>query len=984
MIYTIRVRTIKGPDLIGEGVLHEIRTHLRQKNVRDIQTTKVYRLEGITTKEAKKLAEQALSENVNQVYTINKPIYSSSEGAKRLNREVKSNSSRRSLSRVQSMGSNNKPHIIEIAYKPGVMNPEVASIIKAANDLGIKPIAADSSHEYAFYGKFSDKVLWDIAEKIQLLNPTIEHIVTNPPRTLLIKGSPGKTTAIPIRYASGKELLALSKDTLFLNLSEMQAIQKYFRGINRDPTDCELEVLAQTWSEHCVHKTFKAELIIDGKKKKSLFSRIKSTAKGHDDLIVSAFVDNSGAIDFYDGYAICGKVETHNSPSAIEPYGGAMTGSGGVFRDVLGTGQGAKVLMASDIFCFAPTHLSKKDVPPGCLPPEYLLKKVVAGVRDYGNRVGIPTNNGSIHFHEDFRAKPTVAVGAFGIISKKQATKKTPKIGDLLLTLGGKTGRDGIHGATFSSGEMTDRTTAVSGSAVQIGNAIEEKRVIDAIQELTKKHLIRAITDCGAGGYSSAIGEMAESLGAKVFLEKVPLKYADIKPWEIFLSESQERMVIAIDPDNLKKVLAICKLFNVQASVIGEIDGSQRLQVFNGKDMVCDMEMEFLHNGLPKRTMIGHTNRLHLKEKFPAKGKSLGSAWKKVLDHGNVCSKEPVVRQYDHTVQGRSALTPFSGVDFYGPNDGAIIRPFYQKSYGVATAHGLNPELMRLDPFWGSIWAITEAVSNYVAIGGDPKYAALIDNFIWPFPDEASLADLDAAVDACVKMSDLLSMPFVSGKDSLSSTYRYPNGDVLKIPPVLLISVFGKVPDVQKTVSSDFKKEGSTLVLLGNPDILNLGGSAYFSVTKSKSNRGPKVDIATLPKVLTALTKAILRGQILSVHDISEGGIAATLAEMAIGGGIGAEIDLEKIVWRSQISLRETKKTRPDYIFFSETAGTFLVEVENEKVAKKIFHATPFKIIGKTSSTPILTVMYGKKIIAKEKIASLKNVWQKPMREIFN
>lgn len=974
MIHTIRVRTVKGPDLLGEGILHEVKAHLESNTIRDIKTTKLYRLEGISSKEAKQLAEQVLSEAINQEYTINKPIYSSSEEAKRPNREVKSHSSRRSLSREKTRGSNNKPHVIEVAYKPGVMNPEVDSIIKAANDLGIKPVAADSSHEYAFYGHFSKKALLEAAKKIQLLNPTIEHIVMDPPKTLLIKGSLGKMTVIPIRKATDKELLALSKDTLFLNLAEMQAIQKYFRGINRDPTDCELEILAQTWSEHCVHKTFKADLVIDGKKKSPLFSRIKSTAKGHDDLIVSAFVDNSGVIDFFDGYGICGKVETHNSPSAIEPYGGAMTGSGGVFRDVLGTGQGAKILMASDIFCFAPPHFSQKEIPSGCLPPEYLLKRVVAGVRDYGNRVGIPTNNGSIHFHPDFRAKPTVAVGAFGIIPKKQAQKKSPKIGDLLVTIGGKTGRDGIHGATFSSGEMTNRTTNASGSAVQIGNAIEEKRVIDAIQVLSKNHVIRAITDCGAGGYSSAIGEMAESLGAKVFLEKVPLKYADIKPWEIFLSESQERMVIAIDPKNLTETLSICKLFNVEAAVIGEIDGSQRLQVYNGKEMVCDMEMEFLHNGLPKRKMTGKTKQFHVKEKAPIKSKDLGAIWKRILAHGNVCSKEPIVRQYDHTVQGRSALAPFSGVDLDGPNDGAIVRPFYQKPYGVATAHGLNPEFMRLDPYWGGIWAITEAVSNYVAIGGDPKTAALIDNFIWPFPDEVSLADLDAAVEACVKMADLLTMPFVSGKDSLSSTYRYPNGDVLKIPPVLLISVFGRIPDITKTVASDFKKKDSTLVLLGNPDILNLGGTTYFSVTKSKSKRGPKVDITTLPQTLTTLVQAIQKGQVLSVHDVSEGGLAATLAEMAIGGGIGATLDLEKIA----------KKARADYVFFNETAGTFLVEVNNEKIAKKLFHGSPYKIIGTTTKTQNISVLYGRKVIAKERVLTLKEAWQKPMKEIFS
>src|SRR3989338_8281467 len=284
------------------------------------------------------------------------------------------------------------------------------------------------------------------------------------PKTLLTKGTAGKTTIIPIRKMNNSELLALSKDKLFLNLDELHIVKKYFVKIKRNPTDCELETIAQAWSEHCVHKTFKANLIIDGKKKKPLIQRIKEEALKHNKNIVSAFVDNSGVMDFYDGFAICGKVETHNSPSAIEPYGGAMTGSGGVFRDVLGTGLGAKPVISTDIFCFAPPDLPTKLLPPGCLPPDYLLRRVVQGVRDYGNRVGIPTNNGSIHFHENFRAKPTVAVGSYGIIEKNNANKGQVKKGDLILTIGGRTGRDGIHGATFSSGEMTDRTIYVSGS----------------------------------------------------------------------------------------------------------------------------------------------------------------------------------------------------------------------------------------------------------------------------------------------------------------------------------------------------------------------------------------------------------------------------------------------------------------------------------------------------------------------------------------
>lgn len=943
MIQTIRVNTTKGPDLLGQSILQEINQHTKSHAISSISTTKVYRLEGITEVEARVLADIALSESINQEYTINKPV------------------------------TNKKFQAIEIAYKPGVMNPEAASLVKSARDLGIKPLAADSSHEFLLTGTIEKSAVHELFEKLKLFNPIVEHIVMKEPQTLQITGVLKKTKTIPIRNLSDKALLQLSKDTLFLNLEEMKVIQKYFKGLNREPTDCELEVLAQTWSEHCVHKTFRADVIIDGKKKKPFIKRIKETAKEDDKRIVSAFVDNSGVIDFYDEYGICGKVETHNSPSAIEPYGGAMTGSGGVIRDILGTGQGAKVLIATDIFCFAPPYLAKKDVPPGCLPPEYLLKKVVAGVRDYGNRVGIPTNNGSIHFHKDFRAKPTVAVGAYGILPKKQAVKKSPKKDDLILTLGGRTGRDGIHGATFSSGEMTERTTDVSGSAVQIGNAIEEKRVIDAIQKLRDQNLIRAITDCGAGGYSSAIGEMGQDLGAKVFLENVPLKYPSLTPWEIFLSESQERMVIAIDPDHLKEVVQICTLYNVETAVIGAIDGNQRLQVFYKQELVCDIDMEFLHNGLPKRNMIGISKQIRLKEILPVRDTNFEKAWLKIMGHGNICSKEPIVRMYDHTVQGRTVLHPFGGIMQDSPNDGSIVKPFYNKPYGLVTAHGLHPELNAFDPYWGSIWAITEAVSNYVAIGGDLNHAALIDNFIWPFPDEKSLADLDKAVDACVKMATLLHLPFVSGKDSLSSTYRYPSGDVLKIPPVLLISVFGKIPDVTKTVTSDLKKPASSLVLVGNPDTANLAGSAYFDVTQSQSKSVPKVDLPTLPKVLQRITSAVQNDMLLSCHDISEGGLAASIAEMCIGGGIGATIDIKKIA-----------KGRADFIFFSETAGTFLVEVEDEKTAKKLFSGIPHIILGKTHIEPSLTILSGDERLANVKVSQLRTAWQKPMKEIFS
>lgn len=943
MIFEIRVASQNENDSKGNDLLAEIKRTLKLNSIKKIRSAKVYRLEGVSISDAKIIASKVLFEPLEQQMKFDTQIFKD---------------------------ANKK---IEVAYKPGVMNPEAASIIKSSNDLGIKLKAADSSWEYAFYGSLKNSELEEIINKL-LVNKTVEQLVTKTPKTLLISGKPGKINVIAIRKMSENQLLELSKDRLFLNLEEMKIIQNYFISLKRDPYDCEIEVIAQTWSEHCVHKTFSASLEIDGVAKEPLFKRIKKTAGNNKKLIVSAFDDNSGVIDFYEGFGISGKVETHNSPSAIEPYGGAMTGSGGVFRDILGTGQGAKIIASTDIFCFAPPDLPEGDIPPGCLPPEYILRKVVAGVRDYGNRIGIPTNNGSIHFHPDFRAKPTVAVGSYGLIPKKVAQKGSPKKGDLILTVGGRTGRDGIHGATFSSGEMTDKTITTSGSAVQIGNAIEEKRTIDAILKLRDEGLIRAITDCGAGGYSSAVGEIAKEIGATVYLEKVPLKYPGLSPWEIFVSESQERMVLAVGPRKIKKVEKICKLYNVEVTVIGRFDGTKKLTVTFNKKEACNLDMKFLHEGLPQRKMKGTTGkRENTESSVKFKLPDLEKIWQKVMAHPNVCSKEAIVRLYDHNVQGTNALHPFGGVNYDGPNDGAVIKPILNKSYGVVITHGLNPILVRLDPYHGSVWAIIEAVSNFVSVGGNISEAALVDNFIWPFPDEESLAELDKSVDACVEISNLLKMPFISGKDSLSSTYRYPEGKVLKIPPVLLISVFGRIPDVKKTVSSDFKASGSTIVLVGEMDTNSLGGSAYLDVIKGKSSRVPQINLKKIKNVFSAIHRGIFQGKIISCHDISEGGLASAIAEMSFGGDCGARIDLAKI-----------SSGRLDHLLFNETAGTFLVEVKDPKMAKEIFKDVPFKIIGTTLSDRKIELQNTGKTFKTISVDILKSWWQKPMEEIFN
>lgn len=729
-IHEIRVANID-KDIRGEEVAHEAQRTIGVLGLEKVRTTKVYRIEGTTKEQANFLAARLFTDPITQEHTVNSPLITDAKT------------------------------VIEVAYKPGVMNPEVASIIKSAKDMGIKLLAADSSWEYYFLGNITQNELSHIIQKINLLNPTIEYVVNKTPKTLLIKGNVGQTTIIPLRTMMNNELLSLSKDKLFLNAEEMKIIKHYFQKIKRDPTDCELETLAQTWSEHCAHKTFKANLTVDGKSKQPLIRRLRKEAFKHKKLIVSAFVDNSGVMDFYEEYAICGKVETHNSPSAIEPYGGAMTGSGGVFRDVLGTGHGAKTIASTDIFCFANLLLPTNDLPAGCFPPLYLLKRAVMGVRDYGNRMGIPTNNGSIHFHDDFRAKPTVIVGAYGILAKNKAKKGRVKVGDVVVVVGGRTGRDGIHGATFSSGEMTNRTISVNAGAVQIGNAIEEKRMSDAIIEARDEGLIRAIQDCGAGGFSSAIGEMGEKVGTNVDLANAPLKYHGLAPWEIWVSESQERMILAIPKNKLKRFIKVCQKYNVEESMLGVFDGSKRLKVYFNKELVCDLDMEFLHHGLPQRKMIATKP---IEKETPSRKSLLGKKeilipsteleWvrvlQKVLSHGNVCSKEPIVRLYDHTVQGTNALQPFGGELFDGPNDAVVLRPLLNRAYGMIISHGLNPVLTKIDPYWGSIWAATEAISNYTAVGGNYKQASLINNFIWPYPDEESLWSLDRSVDAVV------------------------------------------------------------------------------------------------------------------------------------------------------------------------------------------------------------------------------------------
>lgn len=941
-IHEIRVGQ-KDRDVKGEGVLHEAKRTLGVQGLEKVKTARVYRVEGITDREAEKLTQSLFSESINQDSTVNRPLIIDT------------------------------PHIVEVAYKPGVMNPESGSIMKAARDLGINVVAADSSTEYGFYGDVTPEQVGQVVDRL-LMNKTVERVLHEKPESLIINGEAGPVATVAVRNASTEQLMDLSKDKLFLNLEEMQVVQKHFQELGRDPTDCELEIIAARWSEHCGHKTFKAKVVVDGTEKPPLFTRITETAKKYfGDEVVSAFNDNAGGSKFYDGLVISGKVETHNSPSAIAPRGGAATGTGGVIRDELGFGQGAKVLVSTDIFCLAPPDLEASKLPQGTLNPDYLQREVIAGVRGYGNPMGIPTNNGSLHYHDDFRAKPTVIVGAYGIIPEQRAHKGVPRLNDLVVAIGGRTGRDGIHGATFSSGEMTERTVSVNSSAVQIGNPIEEKRMADALLEARDENLIRAITDCGAAGFSSAIGEMGENIGVTVDVGKAPLKYSGLSPWEIWMSESQERMVTAISQNNIEEFLRICKKYNVEATVLGNFDGNNKLNVKFGDQTVADLDYEFLKHGLPQRVMSAKYEKQIFEEKEiqePGNEVEWMSVLKKVLSHGNVCSKEPIVRLYDHGVQGTNALPPFSGKNFDGPNDAVVLTPILGKPYGMIVSHGLNPILNRIDPYWGSVWATAEAMANYVAVGGDPKLAMLINNYIWPFPDEEAMGSLDKSVDAVVDCMDALQRPVISGKDSLSSTYRGKDGTIIKIPPVLCMSVFGKIPDVEKTVSSDIKSVGSTLYLVGKTDT-NMGGSTYYDINGLVGNEVPKVDLKVLPQVLNGVHKAIKSGEVLACHDVSEGGVIGAVFEMAFGGDCGVDLDLENI-------------QRPDMFLFNETAGTFIVEVKDEETARKLFGNLPHMFLGKTLDNKTISVKVGENNLFTASTDELKQAWQEPLRKIFN
>jgi phosphoribosylformylglycinamidine synthase len=869
---------------------------------------------------------------------------------------------------------------VTVLFKPGVMDPAAMSVVEAADDLNIKLTAVRTFRRYVF-----EEIPVGTAREIWfrkvLANDAVEQVIVGRPRLehlTLGTAYDFRLVVVPIRSLDEAALEQLSNSgQLALSLDEMKAVQDHFRDLGRDPTDIELETIAQTWSEHCSHKTMKSRvecddgMVYQNLLKDTIFAATQSvrTDLGPDDWCISVFEDNAGIVKFNDDFHVCFKVETHNRPSAIEPYGGANTGLGGVIRDVLGCGLGAKPIANTDVFCFAPPDTSNDAMPPGVLHPRKVMRGVVAGVRDYGNRTGIPTVNGAVVFHDRYLANPLVFCGTVGLIPVDKAEKR-PRAGDLIVAIGGRTGRDGIHGATWSSLGLNADSEVLGGGAVQIGNAITEKKMLDVLLQARDLGLYTSVTDCGAGGFSSAIGEMAANGGAVVHLDRAPLKYEGLSYTEIWISEAQERMVLAVPPDKWPALQRLCASENVEVANLGVFEPTGKLSLHYQSQSVGELAMSFLHDGRPPTVRKAKKPTTQTATATPAPSEqNFTAVLKAILAAPSVRSKEAIIRQYDHEVQGGSVIKPLIGVLEDGPSDAAVIAPVLGFTRGLAIGCGINPRYAEIDPYAMAACAIDEAVRNLVAVGADPSRIALLDNFCWGNTnDPVVLGQLVRACEACRDLSITWGMPFISGKDSLHNEYR-AHGRHISIPGTLLISAIGLVPDVTKCISMDQKLPGNKLFLIGDTHD-HLGGSHYLEVTKRGGGRAPQVDPVLAKTLFQAVHAANRAGFVRSCHDLSEGGLAVAAAEMAFAGGVGADLHLSADGLPDDVQL------------FSESPTRWLVEVATEHASQFIaaFSGLPVFEIGKTMHEMRLRIAgRNGEWLVWSTIADLKAAWQTPL-----
>ncbi|MCA9567509.1 MAG: phosphoribosylformylglycinamidine synthase subunit PurL [Myxococcales bacterium] len=850
-------------------------------------------------------------------------------------------------------------HVLEIAPRPGVTDAEAETLLRAAAIVGIPGVERTATaRRYELEGDLAPRALERLAAGT-LANDVVQHWAIDdvlPPSFPAGESPVHVVEQIRVRDLDDDGLLALSRERrLSLDLDEMRCIREHFT--DRDPTDLELEMLAQTWSEHCVHKTFRAHITLtelspagDVLGTRTVDSMLRSflraaTDAAARDWVRSAFVDNAGIVRFDEDFDVALKVETHNHPSALEPFGGANTGVGGVVRDILGVS--ARPIANTDVLCFGPPDTA--ELPDGVLHPTRIAAGVIAGIEDYGNKMGIPTVAGAVVYDPGYVANPLVYAGCLGILPHGSHPTE-PRVGDRVVVIGGRTGRDGLRGATFSSMEMSHETHELAGTAVQIGHPIHEKQVQEVVCEARDAGLYTAITDCGAGGLSSSIGEMAQKLGAEVFLERVPTKYPGLQPWELWLSEAQERMVLAVPDASWEALQAVCERHAVEVVSLGRFTGDGVLTVRHRDTVVGRLDTHFLHDGLPQRRMQATwVVREHVPLEIALEdweGAVLG-----ILGSPNGRSREDVVRLYDHEVQGGTVGRPLVGEDGHGHGDGSVLVPLAARDRGrfdrgVALGCGIQPAYGTIDPYRMAWAAVDEAVRNVVVVGADPESIALVDNFCWGNPNLPDrLGALVRCGEGCRDAALALGAPYVSGKDSLNNEYATPDGSRRAIPGTLLITALGIVPDVACSTTTELKRDGDLIVVVGTCHG-ELGGSALARHLEQTGGEAPR-PVEDLRALAGAVHAALRTGRVDTAHDVSEGGLVVALAEMCLGGRRGATVDLAKV--RSDADLTAVERG------FGESASMYVLAVrpEDEAVVRGALGEVPHAVVGRTGGSSL-------------------------------
>ena len=938
------------------------------KNITDVSVVDVYTIDvKMAAKDKEKIA-QALHVPLSQQYSVGKTLapksfaYAIEIGFLPGVTDNVGNTARETVQDIlgRKLADDEKVYSSQITFIGGKISNKDAQTIAAAMHNPL--IQRGSIKTFAQFKK--DKGMDMILPKVKLTPGTVDEVDLLVDDEELIKiGKSG------IADADGTR-----RGPLGLGLDELKVIRNHFHRLGRKPTDVELETLAQTWSEHCKHTIFANPLgdVTEGIYRKYIKGATKKirAQKGKDDFCVSVFTDNSGVIKFDANTHITHKVETHNSPSALDPFGGAITGIVGVNRDTLGTGLGAKPALNFYGYCFADprdkTRLFRdKEKTQELLSARRIMEGVIDGVNAGGNQSGIPTPQGFTYFEKRFRGKPLVFVGTVGLLPKETAGRKShikeALPGDYIVMVGGRVGLDGVHGATFSSEALDADSPA---TAVQIGDAITQKKLSDAIiKEARDAGLYNSITDNGAGGLSSSVGEMAEqSGGCEVWLDQVPVKYPGLSPWQIWISESQERMTLSVPKNKWKKFKSLMDARGVEATVVGEYTDSGSCVVKYGDETVADLDMAFMHDGdpvamQPVEEYIPAINEpaAAIRKKYQ---KNLGDTLAKMIARANIASNEFISSQYDHEVQGSSVTKPLQGKGRVN-TVATVSKPKLDSKKGVVMSQGLCPTYSDIDTYHMAASAIDQAVRNVVATGGNPDYVAILDNFCWcSSQDPKRLWQLERAARACYDYAVDYKAPFISGKDSMYNDFKgfTANGKqvLISVPPTLLVSSISVIPDARQVVTLDLKFAGDVLYLLGDT-YDELGGSEYVAMMSDENKKDylvdsvPQVDAKKNMKMYRSYYKAIQKGLIASAIPLDRGGLGVALAKTSIAGKLGVDVNLKKL-GNNTIS--------DDVKLFSESNGRILVSVSKDKSAafERVMKNVPLHKIGKVTDDGTITL----------------------------